>query len=296
MSIYRTFLFAPGSDFRKAEKAFHCGADAVILDLEDAVAVNEKIGARTIVKKAMNIPRECKGYVRINSLSTGFAFADLEEIIDNNIDGIMLPKVETATDILQVNWLLSELEVKRGIVPQKIDLLPLIETAKGLWNIESILKASNRVKRLAFGSGDFTLDIGSDWTKEGNEVLYARSRLVIASRVADIEQPIDAVFPDIRDEKGLIRDAKLGRQMGFQGKLVIHPKQVAPVNKIYSPTDDEIKYAEKVIAAFEKAEKEGKGAIQIKGKLIDYPVVEMAKKVLNRANAILDKSIGDKNV
>lgn len=286
MSLYRTFLFAPGSEKRKAEKALGCGADGVIWDLEDAVAISEKENARQVVAGVLQQPRSCMGYVRVNSLPSGLTFADLEAIICAGLDGIVLPKAESDSDIKQIHWVITEMEEKKGITGKKIEIMPLIETAVGLWNAVDIMKASDRVNRVAFGSGDFTLDIGSEWTKEGEEVYYARSRLVVASRVAGIEQPIDAIFADVRDQEGLKADALLGRKIGFQGKLLIHPAQVKMVNEIYSPTTREIENARKIVAAFIDAESRGLAAIQVDGKLVDYPIVEKAKRILARAESI----------
>jgi len=286
MSLFRSFLFAPGSEKRKAEKALGCGADGVIWDLEDAVALSEKENARGMVASVLQQPRACLGYVRVNSLSSGLTFADLEAVICAELDGIILPKTETDADIKQIDWLISELEKKKGIANNKIKIMPLIENALGLWNALEIMKSSERVNIVAFGSGDFTLDIGSEWTKEGTEIAYARARLVLASRVAAIEQPIDAIFADIRDQEGLKADARLGRKIGFQGKLLIHPSQVQLVNEIYSPTTREIENAEKVVAAFNDAENRGVAAIQVDGKLVDYPIVEKAKRILAAAEAI----------
>lgn len=287
MSLCRTFLFAPGSETRKAEKALTCGADVIIWDLEDAVAVSEKAKAREAVAAVLRQPRNHSlGFVRVNSLSSGMAFADLKAIVCGALDGIVLPKAESESEIKHLDWLIDVLEGEKGIAGKKIEILPLIETALGLWNALDIMKASGRVKRVAFGSGDFTLDIGSQWSKEGEEVLYARSRLVAASRAAAVEQPIDAVFPDVRDPEGLKSDARLGRKLGFQGKLVIHPSQVEPVNEIYSPTPREVEWSQKIVAAFSEAESRGIAAIQVEGKLVDYPVAEMARRVLARAGSI----------
>lgn len=290
LGLFRSFLFAPGSEIRKAEKALHCGADAVIFDLEDAVAMSEKAAARKFVVELLKKQRPCLAYVRVNGISTGLAFDDLETVVLPGLDGVVLPKTESAEDVEKVDWFVSKLETKRKIPVGQIDLMPLIETARGLWYAESIMKGSKRIRRVAFGSGDFIFDLGGEWCNNGLEVIYARSRLVVASRVAGIEQPIDAVFPDIKDDDGLWNDARLGRRLGFQGKLVIHPRQVEPVNSAYSPTPEEVENARRVIAAFAEAEKQGLAAIQLDGKMIDYPVVTKARQLIARAEAIAKKS------
>lgn len=290
MGLFRSFLFAPGSEIRKAEKALTCGADAVIFDLEDAVAMSEKAAARKIIADLLRKPRPCLAYVRVNGVATGLTFDDLKAVVINGLDGAVLPKTESADDIEKVDRLISELETKREIPAGQVDLMPLIETARGLWYAESIMKGSRRIRRVAFGSGDFIFDLGGEWCNNGLEVIYARSRLVVASRVAGIEQPIDAVFPDIKDDDGLLNDARLGRRLGFQGKLVIHPRQVESVNSAYSPTLEEVENARRVIAAFDDAEKQGLAAIQLDGKMIDYPVVTKARQLIARAEAIAKKS------
>jgi citrate lyase subunit beta/citryl-CoA lyase len=148
------------------------------------------------------------------------------------------------------------------------------------------MMASPRVKRAAFGSADFTLDIGSEWNKDGEDILYARSRIVLASRAAGRDQPIDGVFVDIKDEEGFRKDCCLGRKLGFQGKLVIHPSQLDITNQVYSPTAQEVTSAKKVVEAFDLAEQQGLAAIQVEGKLVDYPVVIKARQILARAQSI----------
>ncbi|GAW30463.1 CoA ester lyase [Carboxydocella sp. JDF658] len=286
MKPLRTFMFAPGSDSKKSDKVLTLGADAVILDLEDAVAISEKEQARKVVQETLLKPRGCKAYVRVNSISTNFFFDDLEAVFCSRLDGIMLPKAESAEDIRMVDWLITEGEKKRGLPPGQIDLIPLIESAAGVYRAAEIASASPRISRLAFGAIDFSLDIGTTWSKDGNAFFYARSQLVIASRVAGIEAPIDTVYPEIKDIDGLVEECRLVRSMGFQSKLVIHPGQIEPVNKVFSPTPDEIAQARKIVVAFEEAEKQGLAAIQVDGKFIDYPVAMRAKKLLAIAEAL----------
>lgn len=286
MKPFRSMLFAPANDAKKVAKVLGSEADAVILDLEDAVPVSEKESARLSIFAALAQPRSTKCYVRVNSLGSGFLEADLRKVVYRDLDGIMLPKSETAQDIRQVESMLAQLERKRSIPEGSIDLLPLVESAKGVYAAYEIAKAGRRVKRLAFGGIDFTLDINTGWTKEGTEILYARSHLVVASRAAEIDPPIDTVYIDVKDLEGLAADCRKSRQLGFQGRLVIHPQQVAVVHEAFSPTGQEVSFARKVVEAFAEAEARGIAAISVDGKMIDYPVVARAKKVLSIAEAI----------
>jgi len=286
MIVYRSFLFAPGNEQKKAEKALICGADAVVLDLEDAVAVSEKEKARKLASEVIRKPRKCKGFIRVNAVPTGLTRKDLEAAVSPQLDGIVLAKVESPYEIELVDKVISELEKERNIQAGKTELIPYIETAAGLCALKEILTASKRIARAFFGAVDFSVDIGAERTVEGLEMLYARSKLVVVSRAVGIEPPVDAVFTDISNLDGLIAEAKLGRQLGFQGKQVIHPRQVEPVNKIFSPTKKEVEWARKVVKVFEEMERKGNAAIQIDGKFIEYPVVERAKRILEQHKLI----------
>lgn len=282
----RTWLFAPGNHPRKVEKVFQTGTDAVILDLEDAVAVAEKEATRATVLKALDADHPCLGYIRVNALDTPFAFRDIDAVVQKQVDGIVLPKVECAADLKQADWMISTLEQERGMDVGTLDLVPIIETAKGLDAIDEIAQSGTRVKRLSFGAGDFTRDMGIKWSGGEQELAYARSRFVLASRVAGLEQPIDTVFIDLADETHFVSSVHTALTFGFQGKLCIHPKQVPIVNSVFTPTEDELKQARDVIAAFDEAEAAGSASIQVNGYFVDYPIVEKAQRVVALAEAI----------
>jgi citrate lyase subunit beta/citryl-CoA lyase len=295
MHLLRTFLFAPGNRPRLLEKVGQCGADAVILDLEDAVPIAEKEATRQAVRVAMGAIPACPVYVRINPLSTVTGFsqpigtADLQAIVCPELSGIILPKVESATDVRQADQMLCTLEQECGLEPGAIDLIPIIETACGVQRANEIAAAGARLKRLAFGAGDFTRDLGVRWSRREVESQYARSALVIASRAAGLEPPIDSVWVDLRDRRGLVRSATLVKQLGFQGKMCIHPSQVGAVNTVFSPTPEEITFATRVIEAFRDAEAHGLASIQLDGRFIDYPIVESAQRLLAVA-ALVDRT------
>jgi citrate lyase subunit beta / citryl-CoA lyase len=292
MRIYRSFLFAPGNRPRFVEKVAHCGADAVILDLEDAVPIAEKAGTRHAVREALTAISNCPVYVRINPLVAATSFsqaigeADLEAIVCSNLAGVILPKTERAADAQQAEAILNRLEHERDLVPGEIDLIPIIETACGVHHAFDIASAGTRISRLAFGAGDFTRDIGVRWSRREVESQYARSALVVASRAAGIEAPLDSVWIDIRDLRGLTRSARMAKQLGFQGKMAIHPTQIEPINTAFSPSRDELTYAKRVVAAFAAAEAAGEASIQLDGQMIDYPIVQAAQRLLDMAEAL----------
>jgi citrate lyase subunit beta/citryl-CoA lyase len=286
----RSFLFAPGNHKRRVEKALTLDADAVILDLEDAVAIAEKPATRDAVAAAYGEKRTGLLYVRVNAADTEFCHGDFTAIVRAGLDGIILPKVESAATLQTIDWLLSNLERERGLPSGGIDLIPIIETARGLTGIDAILGAGTRVKHCAFGAGDFTLDVNMIWSRAESELAYARARVVTASRAAGIEAPLDTVWVDLQDEEGLEASTRLALAWGFQGKMCIHPNQIAVVNRVFTPTNAEIDFAARVVAAFAEAEKAGSAAIQLDGKFIDYPIVYRAQRTLDATAAIRARS------
>jgi citrate lyase subunit beta/citryl-CoA lyase len=278
----RSFLFAPGNHARRVEKALTLAADAVILDLEDAVAVSEKPATRELVVAAYGQPRHGRLYVRVNAYGTEWCYADIVTIARAGLDGIILPKVETADQLRSIDWLLANLERERGLPAGGIDLVPIIETALGMSNIGAIAGSGSRTKRLAFGAGDYTLDLGMVWSRDEAELLPARSAVVMASRAAGLEPPLDTVWADLRDAEGFARSAELAAALGFQGKMCIHPDQIAVTNATFSPSPQQLVWAARVVAAFEEAEASGLASIQLEGQFIDYPIVQRARQVIAR--------------
>jgi citrate lyase subunit beta / citryl-CoA lyase len=285
----RSFLFAPGNHARRVANALSLDADVVILDLEDAVATAEKPTARGAVAAALSRPRRSLLYVRVNAADTEFCYGDLVAIVGPGLDGIVLPKVESATALATIDWLLAQLEREQDLVPGAIDLIPIIETAGGLTNLDIILAAGTRVRHAAFGAGDFTLDVNMAWSRTEAELAFARARIATASRAAGIEAPLDTVWVDLADEEGLEMSARTALGFGFQGKMCIHPKQIAPVHQVFTPGDAEVAYAERVVEAFAEAEAVGSAAIQLDGKFIDYPILYRAQRVLEKIAAIRAK-------
>ncbi len=286
---FRTMLFTPGNHPRKVEKVFDAGADAVILDLEDAVAIAEKPATRAAVVAALKTrpePRRPLSYVRVNALSTPFAYGDLQAVVGPWLDGIVLPKVESAAELQAADWLLAQVEREAGLAEGAIDLLPIIETAKGEQALMSIATAGTRVKRLSFGAGDYTLDIGRTWSLGETELLPMRHQVVSVSRAAGLEPPVDSVFIHLREQEALEVSCRTVQGLGFQGKLCIHPGQIEAANAAFTPTADEVAYARKIVAAFEEAEAAGSASIQVEGYFVDYPIVEKARRTLSLIEAI----------
>ena len=286
----RSFLFAPGNHPRRVEKALSLDADAVILDLEDAVAIAEKPATREAVVAAYREKRTGLLYVRVNTADTEFCHGDLTATVQAGLDGVILPKVESAATLQTIDWLLGNLERERGLTQGAIDLVPIIETARGVRDIDAILTAGTRVKHCAFGAGDFTLDVNMVWSRQESELAYARARVVTASRAAGIEAPLDTVWVYLQDEEGLEASTRMALALGFQGKMCIHPNQVGVVNRVFTPTNADIDFAERVVAAFARAEQEGSAAIQLDGKFIDYPIVYRAQRTLDAMAAIRAKA------
>ncbi|HVY18103.1 MAG TPA: CoA ester lyase [Rhodopila sp.] len=285
MTAYRSFLFAPGNHPRRVEKALTLAADAVILDLEDAVAVSEKVATRPLVAQALTARRTGKLYVRVNGLATDWCHGDLTEVVRPGLDGIILPKTEYPHDLRIADWMLANLERAHGLPVGGVDLIPIIETALGISNLAAICRSGTRARRLAFGAGDFTLDMGMAWSRSEAELLPARSACVMESRAAGMEPPLDTVWADLRDAEGFLASANHAAQLGFQGKMCIHPDQIAGTNAAFSPDEATIARARRIVEAFETAERDGLASIQLDGQFIDYPIVERARRVLRQGGA-----------
>lgn len=282
MDPLRTWLFAPGNHARKVEKIFTVGADAVVLDLEDAVAREQKAATRTTVAEALKArpKRASRGYIRVNSSDTEFCYGDLQEIIGPWLDGILLPKVESASQLQMIDWLIEQIERERDMIPGGLDILPIIETGRGVAAIEEIAQAGTRIKRLSFGAGDFTNDMGMVWTPDETELAHARSVIALASRVAGLEAPIDTVFIDLTDSAHLEQSARTALALGYRGKLCIHPAQIETVNAVFTPSEEEVVRALKYVEAFAAAEAAGSASIQVDGYFVDYPIFEKAQRTL----------------
>lgn len=276
----RSVLFVPGNDEKKAAKALDSPADAVTLDLEDAVAFHCKEQARQSVRRILDKEPARPVFIRINAADSPFILSDLQAVVGLPVRGLMLAKAGSAEQVGRVSWLLGLLEESSGLTPGTIPLLPFLETSAALYRAREIAAADSRVLTLALGGVDLSQEMGLNYPPESCGLLFARSALVTACAAAGLLPPLDTVWPHIKDSAGLEEEARLARRLGFGGKLLIHPAQIEPVNQAFTPTAAEIAYARRVVEAFEQAEASGTAVIQLDGRLIEYPVVHRARRLL----------------
>ena len=283
----RSMLFLPGNNPNMLINGNCLGADAVIFDLEDAVSPDEKDAARILVRNTMRYMdfRGCEIIVRINSIDTAYWQKDIDAILPYAPGLILLPKTGSAADVLAADEYITQTEEKLGLSQGTVGLMPLIETAMGVENAFAIASATKRVKALFLGAEDLTADLQCKRTKEGREIEYARTRLVMAARAAGVDV-YDTPFTDVNDDEGIEVDANLAKSLGFSGKASISPRHVEVINRVFSPTVAEIDYAYEVMEAIALAKQQGKGAIALRGKMIDAPIVMRAQRTIAMAQAL----------
>ena len=284
--MYRSLLFLPGNNPNMLINAGFLGADAVIFDLEDAVSPAEKDAARILVRNTLKYMQlDCGKIVRINSTDTEYWRTDIDTVVPLCPSFILLPKTATAADVLAVDKYISEVEQRCNTELGSVGIIALIETAIGVENAYAIATASERVRGLFLGAEDLTADLQCKRTRGGREIEYARTRLVVAARAAGIDV-YDTPFTDVNDDEGIVDDAELAKSLGFSGKASISPRHVDVINSVFSPSLDEIDYAYEVLDAIERAKAEGKGAISLRGKMIDAPIVARAERTISMARAL----------
>ena len=287
--MIRSFLFTPANVARRIEKALGLAADAVILDLEDSVAPSDKAASRAAVLAALARQRKCLLYVRCNAPSTEWCYGDLVQTVHKGLDGVVVPKIESAADLHAIDWLLASLEREHAMAEGSLDLMPQVETAAGVQRVERIVQARSlrpypgpwRVKRLCFGAADYANDLGLAPSLDEPELADARARIVLASRAAGLEGPIDSPWFHFKESAAFARALERSRRGGFQGRCCVHPDQIAPVNQAYMPGAEEVAAAQRIVAAFAEAEKRGAAAIKVDGQMIDYPIAHRAQKLLD---------------
>lgn len=272
------------------DKALALNADAIMLDIEDGVAPNEKDTARKNISESLGREKTAGAparYVRINAIGHARMDADLEAVLRPGLEGLVCPKVDTVEEVKSVDAILNESEPKNKLAKGAVKLLIAIESPRGLFNASAIAAASPRVAGLLFGAEDFGREIGLPTVREGaaRDLIYARSAMVVAAASAHV-QAIDGVWVDLNDSAGLISFAKQSRQLGFSGMSCIHPSQVDAINATFSPTVEEIDYCQKVLQAFEEANARGDGSIAFGGQLIDRPIIERARRTLDTAKSL----------
>ena len=289
MKLIRTALFAPGSKDRVMGKALESGADAVILDLEDSVPVAAKAEARALVAKAI-AGASASGpavFVRTNAASTGMLSDDLAAIVRPGLAAAFMSKAESVDEIRSAAATLDRLEAAANMSQGTVEIILQIESALGVYRCYDLVMASPRVATACIGTardGDLQTDLGCGWSSEGTELMYARSKVLLDTRAAGKTCPLDGVYSDLNDEEGLIRDSRLSARLGYVGRQVIHPKQIAPVRRAYAVPEQEVIYYTRVVSEFEAVEKTGAAAaITVDGKLVDYAMYQRAKRVLELA-------------
>lgn len=283
----RSLLFIPGNNPGMLMGADIHGADAVIFDLEDAVAPTEKDAARILVRNAMRAMPDLgvEVVVRVNPLATDYFIQDIQTMVPLHPKLIMPTKVASAEDVAHISAAVAAAEQANGMPEGSIGLLPLLETAQGIENAYAIAGSDPRVKGLLLGAEDLSSDLQAIRSKQGAEILYARGRIVMAARAAGVEV-YDTPFTDVNDAEGMAEDARLARALGFSGKAVISPRHVEAVNAAFTPTQDEIIYAREVMLAIAEAQQQGRGAISLRGKMVDKPIVDRAQRVLATAQQL----------
>lgn len=286
MHSRRALLYMPGDDRRKIEKSTTLGVDSICMDMEDGVAVNRKAEARSVITQAMKeldfgASERC---IRINPIGSGLEEFDLASALAANPDTIVVPKMENADQVKWVSERIETYELSSKLNLGKIRLLVGVETAKGIMNLKEIAGADKRLEAIIFGGEDYAASVGAIRTKEAIELLYARQAVVAACAANDL-QAIDIVFIDFKDPEGLRLEAQQGAGFGFSGKQIIHPNQVVPVQEAFTPSDDAVEYARRIVESFEASQKEGRGAYALDSKMIDMPLLKNAQKVLDRARA-----------
>jgi citrate lyase beta subunit len=284
--VRRALLFTPGDDLKKITKAASTGVDAVIMDLEDGVAVNRKAEARKIIADALRtIPfGRSERLVRLNAVGSGLESDDLTLTLPAHPDGYVIPKVEHPEQVVWVSERIAPFDRYESWERGSIRLLALIETAAGVVNLKAIANADRRLDALIFGAEDLVGSLGAVRTRDGWEVFYARSAVVTHAAAYDL-QAIDTVFVDFNDLDGLRADTEQAVRMGFTGKLAIHPSQIDPIMNAFAPSDTAIDYAQRLIAEHNAHQANGTGAFDFGGKMVDMPMIRAAQRVLQRARA-----------
>ncbi len=280
----RTMLYLPGNNPNMLLRGHLFAPDGLILDLEDAVAVSEKDSARTLIRAILKQGEfgNCEVTVRINGLDTEYWKEDLAAIAPFGISGIRAPKVESTETVRILDEELSALEAKNGLLIGSTKIFCLLETAKGIWNAYDIATASPRVTAIIPGGEDLTADLRTSRSAEGTELEWSRRMIIIAARAAGVDA-LDTVYPRITDDEGLRKEAGFIKQLGFDGKSAIHPNQIPIIHELFTPTEKEVKQAQKIVAAAKDAAERGLGAVNVDGRMVDTPVVRRAEYTLLRA-------------
>ena len=277
--LFRSLIFVPGNNPRFLEKAKDLQADIVCFDLEDSVPDKEKINARNLIKSALRSRKLYRStiFVRTNSPTSGKILSDLKAIVQQGIDGIVIPKVNNIAEIKKIEKILSKLEITRKLKP--IQLIPSIESAEGVVNAFTIASFGTRITALVFGVFDLLNDLGVEYTKDSEGAKYSRRKISVDAHAAGVPV-IDAIWQDLKDSKGFAKDCKIGKNLGYSGKSIIHPDQISIVHKLFHSKKNEVLWAEKICKIYQESIKKGRGATTVDGKMIDEVHFKQAKALL----------------
>ena len=277
----RTYLYVPGNKAAMIRKAPRYGADVLVLDLEDSVPPNEKSSARSILAEilAAGDLGAATVMVRINRFGTGESALDLPSVVVEGVTGLRIPKVESAEEIHGLDEAVTALERQTGMVAGALRFVPILESPLGVLRAFEIATASQRVLALSLGGEDLTAALGTERTRDALELQHARGHIVLCAAAANVAA-IDTIYPDVQDEDGLRDETRRIKQMGFSGKSVIHPRQIAPIHEIFAPSRLEVERARRIVEAFQRAQAEGSGAVAVDGRMVDLPVVARAAHTL----------------
>ncbi|MDQ4074833.1 MAG: CoA ester lyase [Chloroflexota bacterium] len=284
--VRRAVLYMPGDSMRKIQKAAGMMVDTIIMDIEDGVAYNQKAAARETILEALRTVDFGRNerLIRVNAVGSGWTATDIIETVAGRPDGYVVPKVESAAHLIYVDHLLHDLEAQHGLVQGSITLQAIVESARGVINVRQIAQATARLTALQFGAEDLAGDMGLTRTKEGREVFHARAAVVTAAAAHRL-QAIDGVYLDLDDTEGAYEEARKVAEMGYDGKMAIHPRQIEPFHRAFTPSDAEIAAAKRIVEMHEAHQSQGVGAFVLDGRMVDPAIVKPAEQVLARARA-----------
>ncbi|KMK51791.1 citrate lyase subunit beta [[Actinobacillus] muris] len=286
MKLRRSMLFVPGSNAAMISNSFIYQPDAIMFDLEDAVALKEKDSARMLVAHALQHPlyQAMETVVRVNPLDSEFGLADLNAVVRAGVDVVRMPKTDTADDVIAMDNAITEIEQRCGRAIGSTKLLAAIESPLGITQANQIAFASPRLIGIALGAEDYVRNLKTERSADGIELLFARCSILQAARAAGI-QAFDTVYSNANSEEGFLQEARLIKQLGFDGKSLINPRQIELIHNLFAPTQKEVDHALKIINAAQVAEEQGLGVVSLNGKMIDAPIIERARLVLERSKS-----------
>lgn len=286
MKLRRSMLFVPGSNAAMLSNSFIYKPDSIMFDLEDAVALKEKDSARLLVAHALQHPlyQEIETVVRVNPLDSEFGLLDLNAVVRAGVDVVRMPKTETAQDVVDMDNAITDIEKACGREVGSTKMLAAIESPLGITQANQIATASKRLIGIALGAEDYVRNLKTERSPEGIELLFARCSILQAARATGI-QAFDTVYSNANNEEGFLKEAALIKQLGFDGKSLINPRQIELLHNLFAPTQKDVDQAKRIIEAAEEAEKQGSGVVSLNGKMIDAPIIDRAKLVLERAKS-----------